>query len=142
MQLSGKQRFWSSTILSTSRDNMHLCVQLFKWFGNFVFKRQFQDLKLFYSIKKIYLFERLARELPTNSCSNYFSKHLLNAWYCDKHWDTKWKSKHGLMTISVHIKIFINITHYLWWINNILSKVISYKKNKTAIFCLWFSRRC
>ena len=42
----------------------------------------------------------------------------------------KWKSKHGLMTIPVHIKIFINITHYLWWINNILSKVIFYKSKK------------
>lgn len=126
MQLSDKQRFWSSMILSTSRQNTHLCVQLFKWFGNFVFKRQFQDLKLFYSIKNIYMFERLARELPTNSCSNYFSKHLLSAWYCGKHWDTKWKSKHGLRTLPVHIKIFINIMHYVQWINNILSKEIFY----------------
>lgn len=53
------------------------------------FQKAISRPKTFTPLKYIFMFERLARELPTNSCSKYFSKHLLSAWYCDKHWGTE-----------------------------------------------------
>ena len=57
-----------------------------------------------------------ARELPINSRSKYFFKHILGAWYGAWHRTQKRKNKHAWMTIytNSHQNTFINVTHLPW----------------------------